>query len=488
MKIRRCALTLAILLAISLNFVAAPLRAQSDAPGGLATYGVRCEAGQCLLTVNTSIIKTDVPIPAGSPIRFDLPGNEAGFLSGAGLEISDKLLIRLPAGEMEIRTGEFQVGLNRQGQVERLRGTARSVLPSLVLPNDMKIGGEFAAEFGYEFGSELGAVSHLLEPEQRYLFVRLGEGFQLDTTLPDEAGQQTPITVAVPEHESFSFVVDPASQVLYVDGRLNLSQVLRLAVVGGLMGIDAGQLPMLSGLALPLRSTVGMAALFSPDHERNFIELNGDIGIEGGPLGRLLQVETAPLMLDSSVRVDRSGVRMVGVADARLAPDTLLESGGTIEFFIPFERLSDASIRIGGNLSVPVLGIAAANETTVGGAQDGGAQDGDPAAGAAVTEGQLSWWEDAGDWIGTAASSTAQNVAVGASTSLTVLQGAVDTVLSTAGSAAAAAGSTDAAAAAGSALAGAADGVACGANQAQRIWCERTGLCEVPAVTCPPGD
>src|SRR5690606_27474423 len=107
-----------------------------------------------------------------------------------------------------------QVGLNKQGQVERLRGTASSVLPNLVLPNDMKIGGEFAAEFGYEFGSELGSISHLLEPDQRYLFLRLGEGFTLDTTLPGEAGQQSPLTVSVPQNESTTLVVDPASKVL----------------------------------------------------------------------------------------------------------------------------------------------------------------------------------------------------------------------------------------------------------------------------------
>lgn len=484
MNIHRRVLTLALLLALSLNLLPGPLHAQSDAPGGLATYGVRCDAGQCKLTVNTSIIKTEVPIPANAPLRFDLPAGDLGILSNAGLEIGDKLTIKLPAGNIEIGTGNFEIGLDKQGQLARLRGTASNVAPSLALPNNLKIGGDFAAEFGYEYGSELGAISHLLDPERRYLFVRLGEGFTLDAALPGENGQQMPVTVAVPENESTTLVVDPTNKVLYVDGRFNLSQVLRLAVAGGMLGIDVGQLPMLSGLALPLRSTVGVAALFSPDRERNFVEFNGDIGIEGGPLGRLLQVEGAPLMLDSTVRVDRSGIRLQGVADARLAPTTLLESGGTVEIFVPFERLSDASIRIGGNLSVPVLGIATANETTL-----GGTQGGDPAvAGDAITEGELSWWDEASAWIGTAASDTAQSVASGASTSVDALQGAVNTALVTAGSAAASAGNTTAGAAAGSAISGAAGGVACGVNKAQQLWCQTTGLCEVPEDACPPGE
>lgn len=79
----------------------------------------------------------------------------------------------------------------------------------------------------------------------------------------NENGQSTPITISVPDNRSATLIVDPQNQVLYLDGHFNLSQVLRLAVVGSMMGIDVGQLPMLGGLALPLRSTVGMAALFS---------------------------------------------------------------------------------------------------------------------------------------------------------------------------------------------------------------------------------
>lgn len=480
MRIRRLVLTLAVLLGIFLNLAAAPAQAQTEpaaADAALANYGVRCQDGQCTLTVDAGGIKAEVPVPNKTPLAFDLPAGNLGFLSGAGIEISDRLTLKLPVGDVQIRTGAFEVGLDETGKVERLHGRAETVLPNLTLPNNLRVGGNFPAEFGYDVGAQLGNVSHLLDPEQHYLFLRLGEGFTLDTALPDENGKNSPISVAIPDNESTTLIIDPENQVLYLDGRFNLSQVLKLAVVGGMLGIDVGQLPMLSGLALPLRSTVGVAALFSRDPERNFVELNGDLGIQGGPLSRLLQLGDTPLLLDSTIHIDRGGLKLQGVVDASLAPNTLLQSGGTVEVYVPFERLSDAYVRLGGNLSVPILGIAASNETTLGGAQGGDAAE------IAATQ-ELSWWDEASAWIGGAASSTASGVASGAQTGVNAMQSAVDAALSSAGAAA----SNVKTPSAGSTLSGAAAGVNCGVNKAQQLWCQTTGLCEPPEDACPPAE
>ena len=246
------------------------------------------------------------------------------------------------------------------------------MLPHLELPYNLHIGGSFAAEFGYDLGSELGSVSHVFDPDQHYLFLRVGDGFTLGTAVAGDGGRSEPITLSVPENESATLVVDQENQELYLDGRFNVSQVLRLAALGATMGIDVGQLPLLAGLTLPVRSTVGVAALLSRQPGRTYIELNGDLALDGGPLGTLLGLGNAPLTLDSSVRIDRSGMKLQGVASAELLPATLLEGGGTVELFVPFQQLSDAYVRIGGDLAVPVVGIAAAGETQLGGAQSGG--------------------------------------------------------------------------------------------------------------------
>lgn len=486
MQIRRLLITLAVLAGLCLNLFALPAQAQSEPANAertdLANYGVRCEDGRCMLTVNAGALKTEVPVPAGAPIRFDLPTGNLGFLSGAAIEISDQLTLKLPVGDIQIRTGDFEVGVDSEGNVDRLRGSADTMLPSLTLPNNLRIGGAFGAEFGYDVGAALGSVSPLLDAEAHYLYLRLGEGFALDTALVDENGQSTPVTITVPDNESATLIVDPQNQVLYLDGRFNLSQVLRLAVVGSMMGIDVGQLPMLGGLALPLRSTVGVAALFSGQPGRNFVELNTDLGITGGPIARLLQLGDTPLLLDSTIRIDGSGVRLQGAVDAKLAPATLLESGGMVEMFVPFQRLSDAYVRVGGDLSVPILGITAANEAKLGGAQDTG--DGMARIEGGVDGATLAWWDEATAWIGGAASNTAGAVAGGAQSGVSAVQSAVDAAFTSA----AAATSGGAPAAAGSALSGATTGVTCGVNRAQQLWCQTTGLCEPPEDACAPAE
>lgn len=476
-------LTLALLFSLVFNFIPIGALAQSTSPDSdrpaLSIYGVRCEDRQCLLTVNAASLQAEVAVPATNPLRFDLPAGNLGFLSGASVEISNQLTLNLPIGAVQIRNGDFLVGVDAEGNVQRLRGKADTVLPALTLPNNLRVGGDFAAEFGYDYGAELGAVGRLLNPENRYFYVRVGDGITLDTALLDEDGESTPITVGVPENESTTIIIDPENQLLYIDGRFNLSQVLRLALVASTLGIDVAQLPMLAGVTLPLRSTVGVAALFSREPERNFVQINSDLSIQGGPLAQLLQLKDAPLTLDSTIRIDTSGALVQGAADARVAPQTLLDTGGTVEFFVPFERLRDAYVRVGGKLSVPVLGIAADNEAVISGAQ---AEDGAVVEGASE-EVQLSWWDTATNWIGSTASNTAGAVAEGTQVSVNAVQEAVDVALQTAGAALPTAPSVDVSTTTESLLSGATESVACSVLRARQLWCETTRLC-----TPPPDD
>ncbi|MFN3981491.1 MAG: hypothetical protein ACK4SA_14025, partial [Caldilinea sp.] len=204
--------------------------------------------------------------------------------------------------------------------------------------------------------------------------------------------------------------------------------------------------------------------------------INSDLSIQGGPLAQLLQLKDAPLALDSTIRIDSSGMLLQGIADARVAPQTLLETGGTLELFVPFERLRDAYVRVGGKLSVPVLGIAADNEAVIGGAQ---AEDGAVAEGASE-EVQLSWWETATNWIGSTASNTAGAVAEGTQVSINAVQEAVDVALQTAGAALPTAPSVDVSTATESLLSGATESVACSVLRARQLWCETTRLCASP--------
>lgn len=425
-------LMLSLLIALGIALIPGHTRAQSnattDAASDLSTFGVRCTDGQCTIAVDMGPLETEIPVPRTAPLQFRAPEGSGGIFSDVSVDIADGLTLGLPTGDIHMDTGDITVGLDADGNIQRLQGTAAAVLPSLDLPNNLRIGGSFPAEFGYDVGANLGRISELLDPEQQYLYLRLGDGFSLDTTLTDADGTRTPVTLSVPDDETATLVIDPENQLLYLDGRFNISQVLRLALVGAALGVDVSQLPMLGGLAIPLESTVGVAALLSREPARNFVELSGDLAVEGGPLGSLLRIDDAPLVLDSAVRIDRSGIKLQGAVDAKLAPATLLESGGTVELFVPFERLRDAYVRLGGDLSVPILGLTAENDTTLQRAPEGdaaadsdGTEGGD---GEAVTE--LPWWNDARNWIGAAAGRTADAVSGGAETGIGAVQNAVD--------------------------------------------------------------
>lgn len=67
--------------------------------------------------------------PADRESRFSLPQ--------AAIEISDQLTLKLPVGDIQIRTGDFEVGVDSKGNVNRFRGSADTVLPSLMLPNNL---------------------------------------------------------------------------------------------------------------------------------------------------------------------------------------------------------------------------------------------------------------------------------------------------------------------------------------------------------------
>ncbi|MEJ5249330.1 MAG: hypothetical protein WHS90_16255 [Caldilinea sp.] len=478
MKIR-CILILGLLVSLIGNLFPVAAFAQdvasSTGRAELSVYGVRCKDSQCFLTVNASGLRAEVAVPAANPLRFDLPVSALGGLSGARVEISDQLTLSLPVGVLQMRNSDFLIGVDATGKVQRLRGKAETVLPSLTLPNNLRIGGAFAAEFGYDYGAELDAAGRLLNAEDRYFYMRLGEGLTLDATLLDESGAATPITLGLPEGESTTIIVDPENQLLYLDGRFNVAQAVRLALVATTLGIDAGQLPMLTGVALPLRSTVGVAALFSHDPERNFVQLNTDLSIEGGPLAELLRLQEAPLALDSTVRIDRRGLLVQGLVDARVAPKTLLETGGMVEFFVPFQRLRDAYVRLGGNLAAPILGVATENELVLQAPEDATLSP------ETLADAQLPWWNTATAWIGDAASSAAIAVAEGTQVSVDAVQSAVDATLRSAGAATPSPPTVDVGASTGAAISGAVDSAACGLLRAQQLWCKSTGLCEPPA-------
>ena len=214
MKIRRTLMPAALSLALAASLIAQPALAAGAArtvnDSLHSGFGVSCQAGDCVLQLDLGEIEFDMPVLTSAPVKFDVPQDKVPFLpGGAGIEISDKIELRLPFGKIQIDEGDFVVRVDEVGKLVSFHGASPSIMPTFSFANNMRIVKPFAAEFGYDYGDTLGELSPLLDADQRYVFIRLGSGFTVDTVAPDGDGVEQPLTFTVPQGETATLVIDP---------------------------------------------------------------------------------------------------------------------------------------------------------------------------------------------------------------------------------------------------------------------------------------
>lgn len=497
MLLKRRFLSLALSLGLAASLLAQPALAAGETPGqdnpAYTSYGLECKDGSCKLAFDLGELNLSTAVSKDSPLKFDIPQDKVAFLpGGAGVEISDKLAINLPFGNIQITDGDFNLRLDENGKLERFHGTGKTIVPTFNLNNNVQIAGPFSAEFGYDFGSTLGDLSPLLDPAQRYLFLRLGSGFQISATVPGADGKLQSVSFAVPQGGGATLVVDPLSPLIYFDGNMSVLQTADLGFVSSLLAANNVHVPMLSGIALPTRTKMNVAMLISGDMQRNFLQLGGGLSVDGGALARLFNVRGEPLAIDGTLRVDGGGLKINGMARSSVMPDKLLDTGAAVELFVPFTLGKLPYVKVGGDVAVPAAGVAAQGETKIGGSDVVTQEVATTAVVVqeSVAETGPSWWQRTGDWMGGVAGSVGQ----GAQAGLTVVEdvaGASRDVIKSGASAAWDTTASGAGAAAGATTSGAAavwngttQGVACTMSRAQALWCQTTKLCQVPEVVC----
>lgn len=332
-KLAATALTLAVLAsliaqpALAAVPAVAPQQTEEGHPDA-TSYGVTCQDGVCSLALDLGGgMQAASVVPADTPIKLDLPAGAVPFLSkGANLEIGNSITLTLPFGSIRMKDGDFNLHLDENGKLDRFHGKSSSIVPSLNLGPNLKIAGPFGAEVGYDYGSTLSGLSTVVDPDKRYLFFNLGSGLELDANVPGSSKDSQPLSFTIPAGDEFSIVIDPEAALLYLDGRLTLSQLTDMGMLLGLMGLQPATIPLLSGVVLPTRTTIGVGGLLSADMSKNFLQLTGGMGINGGPLAKLLRIEGEPLGFDGMMRVDGGGLLLGGVAKSSLNPDQVLDT------------------------------------------------------------------------------------------------------------------------------------------------------------------
>jgi hypothetical protein len=497
---RRLAAT-AMALALIVSLIAQPVlaaapRQAADNDPEATSYQISCQDGVCTVAFDLGEIQMETVVPKEMPVKLDLPAGAVPFLgNGGSLEIGDSINVNLPMGSVQFQNGDFSLHLDKDGKLDRLNIQSDSVTPKLNLGPNIQLGGPFAAQIGYDYGSTLDGFSTVLDPDRRYLFFNLGGGLTLDANVPgSESGE--PVRFTIPEGDGISIVIDPEESLVYLDGQVTLNQLTDLGLALGVLGMTPASLPLLNGVVLPTRTTIGLGMLLSPDMSKNFLQLSGGMGINGGPLGKLLRIEGETLGFDGLLRVDNSGLLLGGVAGSSINPDRAFEGRGELSVFIPFTGDELPYLQVGGSLRVPVAGIDAEIVQQIGGGSVS-EMESTNALLESTAEAARSWWSNTGSWM----SETARSWAGGARSALQAVQNAAGATSDAISGGAktiwnsTAVGATQAWQGAGAAVnAGAAGATAawentaaaasCAAQRAQQLWCQTTGFCEVQEVVC----
>lgn len=310
--------------------------AQSDAPAEKYTLiSASCHDGACAVVLDQDgQALTVAPIP-GYPLTWPLESPEA---SAASVELSDRLELNLPFGQFQILEGDFLLLLDENNRLERLHGTAQTVIPTFAMSDQVRIRGPFAASFGYDYGSALTEINAPLLPDAKYIFLSLGSGLDIDvgaeiTATAESAAQN--LTVSIPTGNSATIVIDPLEPLIFLDGEFVVRTGLPVDMVADMANVQLPDVPLLGDLTLPLRTPLGVSTLLSPRAEANFLELRGGLEVDGGIAQRVLKFDGKPLEVNGVARIDSEGIHFASGANSSLLASTPLAGGANVAVSAP---------------------------------------------------------------------------------------------------------------------------------------------------------
>jgi hypothetical protein len=372
---------------------------------------------------------------------------ESPEASAASVELGDSLVLKLPFGQFQIVEGDFLLLLDENNRLERLNGSAQTVIPTLAMSDQVRIRGPFSASFGYDYGSALTEVDAPLLPDSKYMYLRLGSGLDIDVGA-EVAADTEGLTVSIPTGNNATIVFDPAEPLVYLDGEFIVRSGLPLDMVADMANVELPDVPLLGDLTLPLRTPIGVSTLLSARPEANFVEVRGGLEVDGGIAQRVLKFEGKPLEVNGVVRIDSEGVHFTSGANSSLLAATPLAEGAQVAVTMS-NPVADAPEWWDNSLTW----MGGASTGMVDAIKEGWAATGDVAGAAGAVTGAV-------------AGGAVQAAAEGAGTAAAAAQGAAAPLLQ---------GATDVA---GAALENSAAVAAAAAAGAQQALCAWTSFCD----------
>lgn len=330
---------------------------QAASTPGVATndYGIRCEDGVCTLQLDLGEYA-----PAGG-IRLEVNEGNLTFLpDGAGVEVTDDLVLRMPVGDLALLDADLALTLGPEQQVEGYHGTARIPMPRLGLltgnpgePAEVKVG------FGP--GTELTQLEAPLDPAGHYLYFEVDSGLDLMASVPQADGAEGSLDLTVPRGQRATIVVDPADKYVFVDGNLTVRYSGALTLLSELL--DPATLASLSLADLPLNHSVALHVAGGVDLDelnQSSLAVGAAYELDPGIVGKLLDLDGTPLTIEGTAVLDGAGLLVNGIVRSEVEPDKVLDGSVAARFFVPFAgAVEQAYATVEGKVSLPFVDVEA---------------------------------------------------------------------------------------------------------------------------------
>jgi hypothetical protein len=148
------------------------------------------------------------------------------------------------------------------------------------------------------------------------------------------------------------------------------------------------------------------------------LTLAGEYRMDGGMVGKWLQIDAMPLLAQGHATIGPQGVMLEGTARSALQPERWFDGGALAQLFVPFEATDSASLTVGADVALPAMGVDEAARATMAGeagwfAATGeemwaGLQQGWGQAGSAMNSAYQSGYAWVGDGVGSGVAFTQQ--------------------------------------------------------------------------------
>ncbi|MCC6458258.1 MAG: hypothetical protein IT328_25115 [Caldilineaceae bacterium] len=341
-------------------------------------YGLTCVDGVCRAELDLGLGAAWLPQGAWLSVMQSalrqLPGK-------AEIALEDEVTITLPTGNLSLADADLVITLDEMGKIAALRGSAAAPVPTFGLLGDWQVVTPARVTVGYDRGAALAELDAPLQAERRYFFVDAQAGLHLATQ---------GMALSAPAGQRATIIMDLAQPLVFIDGQVTLHTDGQMAFIREALGPigESGWLP--TDLPLHQSVLVHVQGQLGRDIEPK-LTLAGEYRMDGGLVGKWLQVDATPLLAQGQAVIGPAGLMLSGSARSALEPQKWFDSGAQAQLFVPFDAPDGSSVTVGADVASPALGVEQEATATVAGEAGWLARTGE-----AAWSGMQQGWSQAG--------------------------------------------------------------------------------------------